>query len=396
MSAVLGSTRLKTSMSMPSLSTAGAGVVGQYALGGEVGGGVDIKDPKKQRRLERNRESARLSRRRRKQYLEVLEEKVNVLSEQMDVGRRQHVINAIGDVQRVRKSLIDEASLLDPNDVASIGKATQMIDGFTSPTCRELSLALQFHVQQMKSLVLPPQTRFILWLTLQNDSYYLGGRDSQQRLSAARIGEKLLLQGMSKASPADGMWPLLCNDTGLSYDQEEKVRAYQRSVLKDQKSWMDRHAVGAIFNTITSIYEVLKGLGAAVEEGVKDECGVLTMQQRVKLLKYCSDNKERLRKYFGNRSDSEKEFDKILETIHKYNNDSMKLAALGNVLNNVRATLPAIPDVVVGEKVKKLSRRPSFESLASATVKEGNNKGSSNNLVDMVNLDSRSPRLTGS
>ncbi|GMI49146.1 hypothetical protein TrCOL_g7710 [Triparma columacea] len=388
-------TRMKTSMSMPSLSTAGAGVAPQFSMGGDVGGGVDVKDPKRQRRLERNRESARLSRRRRKQYLEVLEEKVNVLSEQMDSGRRQHVLNAIEDIKKVRRGLIDDAVTLDSADVQGVGKATQMIDSYTSASCRELRLALQFYVQQMKSLVLPPQTRFILWLTLQNDCYFAGGRDSSQRLSAARIGEKLLLKGKNRASPADGMWPLLCNDTGLSYDQEEKARAYQREVLQDQQSWMDRHAVGAITNTIETIYEVLKGLGALVEEGVKEESVVLTMQQRVKLLKYCSDNKERLQKFFNTKGDSEAEFGKMLQTINQYSNDSMKLGALTNVLDNVRSTLAQVPDVVVGDKIKKLSRRPSFESLASATVKEvGGGKGSSNNLVDMVNLDEQ-PKQQG-
>ena len=71
------------------------------------------------------------------------------------------------------------------------------------------------------------------------------------------------------------MWPLLCNDTGLSYDQEEKVRAYQRSTLQDQQSWMDRHAVGAITNNIETTYNVLKGLGALVEGGFEEESTVL-------------------------------------------------------------------------------------------------------------------------
>ena len=56
-----------------------------------------------------------------------------------------------------------------------------------------------------------------------------------------------------------------------------------------------------------------------------------------------------------------------------------------NVLNNVQNTLPAVPDVVQGGSLKKLSRRPSFESLASATIKN-ENSSSSNNLVDMVTV----------
>lgn len=73
-----------------------------------------------------------------------------MLSEQMDGGRRQHVLNAIDDIKRVRKVLVDEASALNPSDVAAVGKSLQQIDGNTSSSCRELRLALQFYNQQFK------------------------------------------------------------------------------------------------------------------------------------------------------------------------------------------------------------------------------------------------------
>lgn len=128
---------------------------------------------RRQKRLERNRESARLSRRRRKQYLEVLETKVTELSDEMDEGRRAHVSKALTAIQLKRQ------------------------DGFFGPnvarTSGELRMAATFRSQQMQSFCTPPSTKFILWLTLQNDAYFRGGRAASERLSAARIGERVSL-----------------------------------------------------------------------------------------------------------------------------------------------------------------------------------------------------------
>jgi hypothetical protein len=127
---------------------------------------------RRQKRLERNRESARLSRRRRKQYLEVLEEKVTQLSYEMDLGRRQHVSQALECIHNLRST----SHILHPG---------------ISRTSNELRVAHLFGCQQLQSLALPPSTKFIMWLTLQNDTYYRGGRAASERLSAARIGERV-------------------------------------------------------------------------------------------------------------------------------------------------------------------------------------------------------------
>lgn len=126
---------------------------------------------RRQKRLERNRESARLSRRRRKQYLEILETKVTELSDEMDKGRRFHVSQALPTISAYRKN--------------GVGGP------FVARTSAELRLAATFRSQQMQSLYAPPSTKYILWLTLQNDVYFRGGRAASERLSAARIGERV-------------------------------------------------------------------------------------------------------------------------------------------------------------------------------------------------------------
>lgn len=126
---------------------------------------------RRQKRLERNRESARLSRRRRKQYLEILETKVTELSDEMDKGRRKHISEALDTIKGYR--------------------ANGASGSYLARTSSELRLAATFRSQQMQSLCTPPSTKFILWLTLQNDVYFRGGRAASERLSAARIGERV-------------------------------------------------------------------------------------------------------------------------------------------------------------------------------------------------------------
>ena len=68
-----------------------------------TGGNLNVR---RQKRLERNRKSTRLSRR--KQYLEVLEERVTFLSEEMDRGRREHVLNAVRNYNTLRAEVLKD------------------------------------------------------------------------------------------------------------------------------------------------------------------------------------------------------------------------------------------------------------------------------------------------
>ena len=154
---------------------------------------------RRQKRLERNRESARLSRRRRKQYLEVLEERVTYLSEEMDRGRRHHVLDAVQTYKDLRQELVQsvtktiESTIIDKDVASMYDQYAHLLNTSLSRTSDELSLSTTFGREYLKSLILPHSSKFVLWLTLQNDSYFRGGRSASERLSAARIGERVSL-----------------------------------------------------------------------------------------------------------------------------------------------------------------------------------------------------------
>ena len=107
----------------------------------------------------------------------------------MDRGRREHVAVAIDTLkEKKRQALVS----LDPNSVHSLDKILNV-------TSAELRVAATFQTQQIRSLSLPSDIKFLLWLTLQNDSYFRGGRAASERLSAARIGERVSIESTANS-----------------------------------------------------------------------------------------------------------------------------------------------------------------------------------------------------
>jgi hypothetical protein len=345
-------------------------------------------DPRRARRLERNRESARLSRARRKDYLTELEAKVVSLTAEMDKARIAHVANAVQYNKNARaKVLADLGPSSTPDDVAKAVEALTI--GSLGAGRRSLRLCLQFYTAQLRSLVLPVNQSFLMWLTLQNDAYFLSGRDASQRLSAARIGQSL---GTETATPDKGHWPLLCSTTSLSYEQEERVRAYQREILLDNDVWMARHTAKECMDIIDNTYDALKGLGKAVATRCE---GVLNISQRIALSKYVAANKDRISKAFPNPPPPPMPTKDTSATIAGVSTSSAMgssastlrdIAAVRTLISEVILALPSHPgDVVDGAAIKKLSRRPAFETLASDSIDEvktkGVKRGSSGNLL---------------
>jgi hypothetical protein len=181
------------------------------------------------KRLERNRESARLSRKRRKAYLEELEAKVHSLSAQMDRERVAYALNFLNDVKTRFSSSststvattgmtvgngiqISQNSGIKHNIHSSLPLSSasnnnsysynnnytmRNNNNLTEETKTRIPTALQtiyaFQHAYLSSLVISKESKFILWLMLQREGFWRGGRGNSERLSAARIGERVSL-----------------------------------------------------------------------------------------------------------------------------------------------------------------------------------------------------------
>ena len=349
---------------------------------------------RRQKRLERNRESARLSRRRRKQYLEVLEENVVKLSHEVDQGRRLHVSQAVWTIQSKRLERL--AGPGKENSVASLRPLEQEL----SRTSPDLAVVNTFLSQQLKSFALPPSTKFTLWLSLQNDEFFRGGRAPSERLSAARIGErvsffgvfgvpcrkitdseffiplilltvKMASSGTACVTPQQTMWPLFCNEVGLSYEQEEKARNYQKTLLLTQESWLHRHSAFAAGKTMQSLHDAVQALTHNMGQRERSAQSVLSEQQRLRLATWATRNRERLKAKVSGATPA-----RLIHDVSKQYKPSSNyhvaanLYSLNHQLQTVLKSLPQAPHLVTGTNLKKLSRRPLFESLSCGSKLE--------------------------
>ena len=91
------------------------------------------------------------------------------------------------------------------------------------------------------------------------------------------------------------MWPLTCHEIGLSYDQEERIRAVQRSVLANPETWVHRHTALATRNVLESIHDVLGEAQIAAKRRETSLMNILTPEQRIKFMAWASKNGDRLK-----------------------------------------------------------------------------------------------------
>jgi len=335
------------------------------------------------RRLERNRESARLSRRRRKHYLEELEEQVMRYSEDVDEGRRQRVAEAVKCIREMRSRQVELIGRQGPapadeegnanTRVVELEKSLALLDVNYSRTSDELEITNEFQRQHMKSIVFSSHTRCILWVMLQNEVFFRGGRLSSDRLSAARIGEKMILQGNERVPPSGGMWPLLCHEIGLSYEQEDRIRTWQKQHLAKKQLWVDRYTVDLTWKVINSIHRGTHGTSYAIKRREASIASILTTEQRSRLIPYLHRKRDQLQQFSKKILSPPIRPEPLLNVVAD-RQDALNLFEMNKLLSSFSDRLPAAPSIVPESKLKRLSRRPSYESLGGSQKELGSSQ----------------------
>ena len=163
---------------------------------------------------------------------------------------------------------------------------------------------------------------------------------------------QMLQNGNDKVTPAQSMWPLFCNEVALSYDQEERVRAFQKALLADKETWLERHTAYASSKTIKSTHEAVQAVAFRLghRERVTDD--ILTPEQRAKLGSFVTAHRGPLKSRLPN-----------VPEVKKEKHVAANLYVMNHTFSNVLKSVPRAPPLLTGKALKKLSRRPSFESL---------------------------------
>ena len=204
-------------------------------------------EEKRQQRLARNRESARQSRRRKKQYLELLHEKVSQLTTEIDGLRRAHFARAEQRFREQRRAFLEslearsaacEAARVDFGRSEGVGSNDFRVDASAQKEARSQSMALRstleealsarfgawtqerravsaFYFKELKALLLPPYVRFLLWIMEQGEPCYSGKTDGCVMTDAT-----LQSRGTSCISPeSSGIFALFSCELGLTPGQ---------------------------------------------------------------------------------------------------------------------------------------------------------------------------------
>ena len=177
-----------------------------------------------------------------------------------------------------------------------------------------------------------------------------------------------------RVPPAQSMWPLFCNEVGLSYDQEEKVRNFQRTLLQSQESWLERHTARAADLAMAAVHDSTQAMTLRLGQRERSMFGVLSPTQKIKLLSWAEKNRAKIQsvmqaKVVHKLSERVKApFTDERFPIDKKQHVAVNLYIINHRLQKLMQAIPRAAPLVTGATLKKLSRRPSFESLGRSPL----------------------------
>jgi len=286
-------------------------------------------EERRARRLARNRESARQSRRRKKEHLARLSERVNQLHAQIDTERKR-LLGELepklqelrqNEISKLKKSLDDETSESDNGTKEILAHALKNVLGNTDPDCPVRRAAASFQYSTLKHLLLPKYQEFLLWLTLHPESFFTAGKEerakavasqaptraSAARVSSKQIGEDITNKWKEKKKTekdaenlscegfdAPQMWPLFCYELSISVDQEEKLLHTQKRThdLPNLPEHRRQMAVASKMSTNMK-HGIMYQSHTVSHKSESALLRILTPEQTVRYLEWLGTNKER-------------------------------------------------------------------------------------------------------
>ncbi|KAG9409407.1 hypothetical protein AC1031_019668 [Aphanomyces cochlioides] len=284
------------SQSHASVETASTSSSADYD-GPEADNELDTDEEKRRKRLERNRISARDSRARKKQYLELLKKKVAQLTADIASARGQHLDSADSTLSTQKANLIN--SLYDkiatypldsplPHDLEEeLRSSVNLLLHRYGPNSDERRAVVNYHFQQLDSLLLPPYTRFLLWMSIQEESFYT--KTAPPASSSKKSEER-----KDSVAKKDGLWSALSTEMGMTYEQEEKIKSHYRA--SDSKTAkMERRKIAMAVSYLNQLKQNLAERSQAVLAHAETIQTILTPEQMVRYQHWVLHNRDKYR-----------------------------------------------------------------------------------------------------
>ena len=239
---------------------------------------VDETEEKRLRRLARNRESARQSRRRKKEHLELLEERVAKLTAELDQLRRTHIEKVEVMMKQGKLAQLQELGRLShqPNSRAEMHRMLDNVLKLYGPNSEDEKKLIDYHYKHIFALLLPTYTRYFVWMLNEGEHFFEDG--------------SMKAQG-SSGKPS--VWQSFCNEIHLSQDQQEKLK----SDFKQQHGETAREERLKLNTCIKYLEQLRNGFSLrskVVETQSRALFNILTPEQIVKYLLWTENNRGRI------------------------------------------------------------------------------------------------------
>lgn len=183
------------------------------------------------------------------------------------------------------------------------------------------------------------------------------------------------------------MWPLFCNEVGLSYDQEERIRSLQKDILSQPESWLQRHAVAASEHVLSSSRNSIEGLADAIKLRQARLLDVLNPTQKTKYIAWLTKRQEQKKQlvcvtHHARTEDTLSDLSSHEPSIDKH--VAANLYIINHKLSAISNSFKADKSLhLTKSQLRRLTRRPAFESLANiddiVTTKKRKSSGEFNN-----------------
>ena len=270
---------------------------------------------KRQRRLARNRESARQSRRRKKERLVNLGAKVNQLQRQLENEVRQKI-------KSMEAGLIRKRSVEVQRWIEGGGQNKDELSGIlqrTGVNCPIRRAVIAHQCDFLRQSFFSSHSQFSVWLMRQPHSCFtasnylkpmpLPDKDPNKKSTAGTranskmVGEKLYGEEKEKnkgkgvtcqANDSILLWPLFCYEVGMTMEQEDRIVNQAHKVFDEvpdfQPKLQQMQTSRSVTNQMQNTMLCLSQVSSQRHETLLD---ILTPAQTVALLKWAKENKER-------------------------------------------------------------------------------------------------------
>mmetsp|Transcript_14844 Transcript_14844/g.25872 ORF Transcript_14844/g.25872 Transcript_14844/m.25872 type:complete len:617 (+) Transcript_14844:603-2453(+) len=278
----------------PVPSSSGIGGVSSDPGSDAKPGSTEEEQERHRRRLERNRESARLSRRRKKENLELLENKVSRLTADLDELRRRHLEEANVALQERKLGLLrDLQTRMAQGSVGGDALRSQLLNIMreTGPCSNERMAMLEHHYKHLFNLILPPYTKFLLWMMNQGEGFF---QDSNQ---PGGVKQNPMDQdgapGRGRKADTRALWSLICAELSLSQEQQEKLRVNYKTQDKAQTR-DERERLSLCTMYLEKLRSNIATRTKAVETHTQTLFNILSPEQAVKYVNWIENNRAAL------------------------------------------------------------------------------------------------------